>query len=299
MKTVQVLMSTYNGEEYLEEQIQSILKQKKVKVRLLVRDDGSSDSTLEILEKYKRANKLQYIKGTNLGYSKSFIKLLRISEKADYYAYADQDDVWLDDKLITGIRRLNDCQKPSLYCSALQRVDSNLNLMNIQDYSSLSLNLGSLLSRGRLAGCTFIFNYELKKYIDMLNTNSVLYSHDGWTILSCLALKGFVYFDKTPHILFRRHVNNASIDEGGIYRRIKHEFRFFGKNKNQRHEVAKVLYATYKNYLDKEEQDILLNIINYKTSFFATIKLCADKRIKSGIFFSDLITRLIILCRCY
>ncbi|EME3524541.1 glycosyltransferase, partial [Enterococcus faecium] len=95
MYSVTVFMSTYNSEMYLEEQIKSILKQKKVKVSLWVRDDGSSDNTINILEKYKKKGKLTYFSGCNLGYGKSFLDLFKnIKIPTDYYAYSDQDDYW-------------------------------------------------------------------------------------------------------------------------------------------------------------------------------------------------------------
>ena len=95
MKTVAVLMSTYNGENYIKEQIESIFNQKGVIVKLYVRDDGSKDRTLEILKDYN----VNLEKGTNIGYIKSFMWLIKNVPFADYYALADQDDVWDEDKL--------------------------------------------------------------------------------------------------------------------------------------------------------------------------------------------------------
>ena len=84
--TVCVLMSTYNGEKYLEEQIDSILAQKGCKVQLLVRDDGSSDGTIGILQKYHEEGYLEYYTGENLKPAKSFMDLLYNAPKAEYYA---------------------------------------------------------------------------------------------------------------------------------------------------------------------------------------------------------------------
>lgn len=85
MRTVAVLLSTYNGEKYLEELIESILKQEKVNVKLFIRDDESSDSTVSIINKYKNEN-IKIIQGKNIGPQKSFLELIKVSEKADYYA---------------------------------------------------------------------------------------------------------------------------------------------------------------------------------------------------------------------
>lgn len=102
-KSVQVVMSTYNGEKYLKEQIDSILSQEGVDVRLYIRDDGSSDRTTDILASYQEHKNVKIEKGNNLGFAKSFLTALDECDEADYYAFSDQDDVWEKDKLSTAI----------------------------------------------------------------------------------------------------------------------------------------------------------------------------------------------------
>ena len=97
-------MSTYNGQKYIRQQIDSILQQTNVEVNLLVRDDGSKDDTIKILDEYKQEGKLTYYTGPNLGPQLSFLNLLNNCPKADYYAFADQDDYWEKDKLSTAVK---------------------------------------------------------------------------------------------------------------------------------------------------------------------------------------------------
>lgn len=166
-KSVQVVMSTYNGEKYLKEQIDSILSQEGVYVRLYIRDDGSSDRTTDILASYQEHENVKIEKGNNLGFAKSFLTALDECDEADYYAFSDQDDVWEKDKLSTAIEILEEESQstPLLYCSALQRVDENLNPLHVQSYHGLRINLPSMLTRGRLAGCTFVFNNTLRNLV--------------------------------------------------------------------------------------------------------------------------------------
>ena len=99
-KKVLVLLSAYNGQTYLNEQIDSILNQKTShQVDLLVRDDGSTDGTIAILEEYERKQPLRVrvCYEQNIGYLDSFFELIKKAEGYDYYALSDQDDVWLDD----------------------------------------------------------------------------------------------------------------------------------------------------------------------------------------------------------
>ena len=109
MNKICVLMSTYNGDKYIIEQIESILNQKKVNVELLIRDDGSTDKTLEILEEYsKKYKNLKYYSGQNLKTARSFMDLLFRAGEYEYYSFSDQDDVWDLDKLTVGISYLKD-----------------------------------------------------------------------------------------------------------------------------------------------------------------------------------------------
>ena len=106
--SVCVMMSTYNGQRFLREQIDSILNQKDVQVFLWIRDDGSTDDTVEIVEDYmNRANNIFLIKGRNIGLGCSFMELIyQTPDTYTYYAFSDQDDIWLEDKLSTGVRML-------------------------------------------------------------------------------------------------------------------------------------------------------------------------------------------------
>lgn len=110
MKKVQVLLSAYNGEQYISEQIQSILNQTHAAVSILIRDDGSTDKTMELLDQWvtTHPDKIKLIKGTNVGVVSSFFELLRAADaEADYYSFCDQDDVWLDHKVEHAIARLD------------------------------------------------------------------------------------------------------------------------------------------------------------------------------------------------
>ena len=100
MYTVQVLLSTYNGETYLKQQLDSILNQKNVAVKLFVRDDGSSDGTVDILRAYAALHdNICYLCGENCGVVASFFRLFELSDPdVDFYALSDQDDVWDEDK---------------------------------------------------------------------------------------------------------------------------------------------------------------------------------------------------------
>lgn len=132
---VAVLLSSYNGERYLKEQIDSILNQKGVNVYVLVRDDGSTDRSLQILRELVAGHprQMKIVEGKNTGCTKSFVELMRIAStledfNPDYYAFSDQDDVWFPDKLAYSIGALPalDNTKPQLFSADSIMVDSQL-----------------------------------------------------------------------------------------------------------------------------------------------------------------------------
>ena len=135
-KKVVILLSTYNGAKYLRELLDSLLNQSHKNISILVRDDGSTDATLELLAEYgNKYNNITYYKGENLKPARSFMDLLKQSEDADYYALSDQDDVWLPDKIEIAIKQL-EANKADLYHSAFQMTDSNLNPIPTPTYGS-------------------------------------------------------------------------------------------------------------------------------------------------------------------
>ena len=139
--SVLIMMSTYNGEKYVSEQIESILAQQHVDITLAIRDDGSNDTTLHILNDYaaKHPN-ISVTAGDNIGYAASFWTLLMQADTSyDYYAFADQDDLWDANKIAAAIFAIKKTDNPlTLYTSALRVVDENLTIY--QHFSKTKAN---------------------------------------------------------------------------------------------------------------------------------------------------------------
>jgi rhamnosyltransferase len=228
MKKVNVVLSTYNGEKYLSVQLDSLLNQNYRNISIYIRDDGSSDKTLDIIKQYE----MKTLQGIdihlleddcgNLGYVKSFLKIIRQIPDADYYAFCDQDDYWLPDKIERAVTILEnmDSQKCLLYTSAYEVCDGNLKVLEKghipTPLSKLSVGKAlSLYDGGWLLGFTCIMNHTLK---DRAFNNSVvkMYSHDIWVQAVTVAFNGEIYIDKKVTAYFRRHINSTSIAESKI-----------------------------------------------------------------------------------
>lgn len=278
MYSVLVLMSTYNGEKYLREQLDSIIVQENVRVSILVRDDGSTDSTVEILEEYKNAYPDTIIleKGENVGCLKSFFWLMReATEKyTDYdsYAFSDQDDVWLKNKLYRGTYALAKAEaKYKLYFCAPLLVDAALKPLSTV-VGSYKLSLAEAFVIQPCIGCSMVFNYALLKEAAR-GISPIIVIHDAWLYKLALSLSAKVIYDSTPCIFYRQHSSNTI---GGRQSKIaawKRRWEWFVHNRQYRSSLARYILKDYNSLIPMEEKQILENISNYTGSFKNKIKL--------------------------
>lgn len=300
MVSITVLLSTYNGERYMREQIDSVLNQTGVDVQILARDDGSSDKTMEILEEYaKNHTNFRYYSNKNLGPAKSFLDLVCHAPETEYYAFCDQDDYWDSDKLKVAVEMLQALpkDKPNLYYSNLRIVDENLTFFrNSHDTQLFNSNKYSALTENLCTGCTAVFNQTAK---NMLSTHlpGDCTMHDTWIYILCKLL-GNVVYDFEPHISYRQHGNNvvgANLKKSSlsIYKdRIR---RIFKKDLQPRYLNAKNFYACFGDYLTQEDQQAVLKIVNYKNSFRDRMRLLFDKDLTASSFYGNLRFKLHVL----
>ena len=180
-KKVLVLLGTYNGEKYIAEQCQSLKRQRNVQVDVLVRDDGSSDNTVNVI-KENYDNRINIIEGENVGACANFINLwMNASLEYDYYAFCDQDDYWMDNKLQIACEKLStiDSNIPALYFCGQIITDEKLHPIYVHkmdvernEYASCIFN--------QMAGCTAVFNKKLLTYMRKKKPN-ISFGHDVWT----------------------------------------------------------------------------------------------------------------------
>lgn len=281
---ITVLMSTYNGEKYLREQIDSILNQKDVEVQLLIRDDGSTDDTINILDAYKyNHSNVDWYSGNNLGAGKSFYQLALDAPNSDYYAFADQDDVWDPDKLAIGVLRIQQGPKkvPSIYCSVARPVDADLNAIAQRKAEAVDWTLGIALTQSISPGCSFVFNNLLMEKFKKIGIDSIDI-HDWALLRVAAAIEAYVFFDTEPHFSYRQHGNNVIGYQGSIINqwtgRLK---RFFKKeNKNVRYNMANYIKVAYYDEMSEKNRQIIDIFTNYKTSLSSRISLFLSNEIR-------------------
>ena len=204
-----IIMSTYNGEKYVVQQLDSIFQSKKTEIGLYVRDDGSKDRTVEILKEYGIEHNVQIEinLGQNVGSAKSFLAALRDCPKANYYAFCDQDDVWIDGKLSAAVEQIGKTDQPVLWCSDYQVTDSELNVMIPSALKQPVQDSMRAVFYNNVPGCTMVFNWALMQELRKVNISNIR-MHDIMAINVAL-ITGKVIFDKTPYVLYRQHGDNV------------------------------------------------------------------------------------------
>lgn len=304
-RKVCVLMSSYNGEKYIKEQIDSILAQEEVEIYLLIRDDGSRDATLNILEKYEKLDNVRLIKGENLGVKKSFLSLIAMApDYFDYYALSDQDDYWLTDKMISAINHIEgageNLDDNFLYYSNTCLVDENLFPLNEKGYNvDRPYNFGEILIRNCASGCTYVFGRKLKSLIQTRRDVNIekIPMHDHWINMICLATGGKIIFEKKSHILYRQHGENAIGNKRTLYVKIRTS-SLLNKN-DKRYNYCFQLFFKYKDYLGEIEKKKLKRVIDYKNSIKDTVGLAFDREIKPRGFVQKIVVTLSVLRRSF
>ena len=272
---IAVMLSSYNGEKYISEQIESIFAQSEVDIDLFVRDDCSKDDTLNIIKSFiKEGKSIHLIEDhINLGPGLSFMTLLyymkNVKTQYDYYAFADQDDIWEKCKLQKAVEKIEAEKEGNiLYCSNqtlyINGQKSGLRYNYIPD-----LTLKGHVSKNLIAGCTFVFDRKMFENLTNIKfpNESLIRTrcHDSWIILEAL-LCGTVVYDENSYILYRIHDNNAvGIKRYSTLDRLKRFFDSSHQMRKLRSRTASDLLSRFPN-ASSEKTEVLKEFALYSVS---------------------------------
>lgn len=215
-----VLLSTYNGEKYLQEQLESLAAQEDVEVEILARDDGSKDGTTTILNEWQERGLLKWYSTTNIGCCKSFMNLLETAADGAYYAFCDQDDVWLPNKLKLTMDKMAATEKenpgkPIIIHTDMNVVDENLNIIHESFWRSSGLRpdilktFPYLCTCNSVNGCTIVMNSAARRLILDKYVEQETIIHDVISALTIAYYGGIIDYVETPTMLYRQHSNNV------------------------------------------------------------------------------------------
>lgn len=244
---VAILLCTYNGERFLAQQLESIAGQTHPHWVVVVSDDGSTDSTLEILREYAEHwgdGKLSVRRGPGRGYAANFLDITcDESIEADFYAWADQDDIWQENKLESALQRLRQspAQVPALYCSRTQLIDEHGARIGLSPLFQRPVGFTNALVQNVGGGNTMVFNHAARQLFKRAGADLDIVSHDWWAYLLVSGVGGWIFYDVSPTILYRQHDTNLIGSNTGVrvqLKRVRMLFRGRFRGWNQKNIAA-------------------------------------------------------------
>lgn len=302
---IAILLSTFNGVDYLAAQLDSLRAQCGVATQVYVRDDGSTDGTWALLEAYTASwSNLHLLSaGPNLGPCASFLALLKSApDDFDGYAFCDQDDVWLEDKLHRAAESLRQLppERPAAYCSQVLCVDDELRTLG-EPRPQADTRFEHLLFENIAYGCTMVLNGAARAVVNASFQEQGIAMHDWWCALVTAALGRLVY-DPRPSVLYRQHSANTVGASTGRARELLKHARSFRRNARTFypiHAQASALQRHYGDRLSDEEKRMVAALVDSNRSFRRRAKYALSARVVRTRRLDAIVARGLVLVGWY
>ncbi len=210
---VAIFLCTYNGARHLRAQLDSIAAQSHRDWSLWISDDGSSDATLDLIQEFMvqhPAFRIHVGAGPRQGFAANYMSLVNNDGiQADYFAFSDQDDIWLPDRLEASVRGLGACaDAPALYCARTQYIDADDRVIGASRPPPVACNFAHALAQNVCGGNTMLINPAARALMRHVPPSCVV-AHDWLAYLLVTGAGGVVVFDPTIHVQYRQHRGNA------------------------------------------------------------------------------------------
>lgn len=305
---VDIVLATYNGQEYLREQLSSIVSSpdfSELIRNIIITDDGSSDATLSIVEDFNSEKILVVENSLPSGPANNFINGIKFSD-ADYVMFCDQDDVWDDDKIGLFLNEavVLKSHLPGAVYSDLRVVDEKLELINDSffDNERISSDWGCFVSnlafQNIAPGCAMLINKEcVKTILSTYNINVVM--HDWWALLYASLYSNVVVIEK-PTISYRQHNNNAV----GATRRnaVGGWIKGFTRKKGNLYRTVRQAVSFYNTLTEEQRKNFsphdlkfFENLANAHTNLSSKLSIVLSKKSLKSTFLRDIVTRILFL----
>lgn len=264
------MLAVYNGEKYLKEQLKSLLDQTVKDIKIVIRDDGSTDNSANIIKAYceQYPDKILSLGGAPTGSAKqNFAELLKNTD-SDYIMFCDQDDVWLPQKIEKTLAAMQTAEgengeTPVLVHTDLKVADSNLDIISASFFDFQKLNqsnitLPKLLVQNYVTGCTVMINRALKEKCGEIPRECIM--HDWWLALVAVLFGRLICIDEQT-MLYRQHSDNqvgAKAAYGIAF--IKRKLATLDKvreNYNATYIQAAALVEKYGDIIAKSQKEII------------------------------------------
>ena len=274
MKKIQILLSTYNGEKHVREQLESYVNLDNFEdVKVLIRDDGSTDGTREILNEYKQRYGFEIIEGENIGLNASMHYLVQSCDlSCKYFSFSDQDDVWLPDKLSRAVEMLDslDGSVPCLYSACSSITNDALEIKGKTLVPKRKLSFYNSMIQNVCVGHTQVCNVELIKLLREHFSDDI-YVHDSWVYTVATAF-GMAVYDKARITLYRQHGNNAIGYDVSPFKNFIKRLKRLKSGKSRRYSYQlRAFYDLYGEKIPEEYRTEMDKYFKKQKSFFTRL----------------------------
>jgi glycosyltransferase involved in cell wall biosynthesis len=292
---VDVLLATKNGELYINELIESLKNQNKVKINLIVSDDSSTDATLKIIESHRGCfNEMSIFSGPQKGPKENFFYLLQHA-KSKYIAFADQDDIWHPNHLIASIDAISKYSStPALVFSQCEEFQDG-NYLRKFPTSNFQPTLEKFIFSNYARGCTMVFNNLLLKKIKIDQNNAIM--HDWWLILIAFMCGNVIYIESC-YVKYRVHENNFVGSHSTQFGKILNAFRIFRIGVWNPLVQIKAIYSAYSDEVNlRQNSDIVEKLLHAQQNgnFLTRFRFVRETRGFRPNLLEDLIVRMLLL----
>nr|WP_243896069.1 glycosyltransferase family 2 protein [Paenibacillus sp. F411] len=298
-------MSAYNGERYIQQQIESVMEQSWREVSLFIRDDGSSDGTLKVIQRLAEQyqGRITWVQGGNLGVIGSFLELLKMSdETADYYCFCDQDDVWLPHKVESAVERLEsdaDQHRPLMHFTSTTLTDDRLHEQgNWPNPPAKKLSFYNALVQNVAVGATMTLNRTARHFFvnhDQPDVRHII-MHDWWFYMMVSAF-GNVYYDLKPSMLYRQHGNNVVGGTNSLFRITLNKWSSFKKHAGKKilYHQALEFYRVYGHNLDADKKKQITWFLQSRGNWMDRVKYLKVSKLYRQSRGENLLFKILIL----
>lgn len=281
---IAVLLAAYNGEKYIRTQIDSILNQQvDCELLLVVRDDGSTDSTVAIVERYAEKYPVRLIKGSNKGSVASFFDLLKYVKNNladyDYISLSDQDDRWDLDKLQIAIDHLRKENRdiPLLYGCRSRLVDENLQKIPQED-THYVIDLYNSIIQNFLPGHTYVMNRALLDLTFDADSQKI-YVHDSY-ILNVAVINGKLIYDEIPHADYRQHQRNQLGATSRFDKWVTARWRRLKHGDGQKYSIQiEYIYEKFKSAMNEEQRNEIGDFLSARKNFIKRVRYISHTKL--------------------
>ncbi|AIR89972.1 glycosyltransferase family 2 protein [Pseudomonas cremoricolorata] len=259
---IAILLCTYNGSAYLREQLDSFIAQTHERWVIYASDDGSTDETLDILRQYQQrlGDQLVILDGPRQGFARNFLSLIQNpAVKGDYFAFSDQDDIWLEDKLARSLAALrqHSLDGPALYCSRTDLVDAQGRHLGFSPYFHKPPSFENALVQSLAGANTMLINACTRQLLAATRPGAHIVAHDWLTYLVVSGYQGVIVYDAQPTLLYRQHHTNLIGCDSSLRSRLTRLTCALRGRFSEWNDMNLALMAMYKPSLPQRNRRIL------------------------------------------